>query len=124
VQRSNRPSRDRYILAAAVSLTPGNKKALAEIIGPVVKSLYDILGYEDHTSLLREHDDVAKGHVKPWLSATAALERLLHPATPRLAPNDPGTKKRGPANMRAMFVGLSWSGPRWRSQSGRNCESK
>ncbi len=59
---------DRYILATSVSLTPTNKWALAEIIGPSLKSLDDLLGFEDLNGLLREHHDVAKAHVKLWLS--------------------------------------------------------
>lgn len=72
---------DRYILATSVSLTPVNKRALAEIIGPSLKCLDDLRGFEDLNGLLREHDDVAKSHVKLWLSDTAVLERVLHAAS-------------------------------------------
>lgn len=71
---------DRYILATSVSLTPPNKRALAEITGPSLKTLDDLYGFEDLNALLREHDDVAKAHVKLWLSDTAVLERVLHAA--------------------------------------------
>ncbi|WP_111538103.1 nSTAND3 domain-containing NTPase [Palleronia aestuarii] len=72
---------NRYILATSVSLTPANKRALAEIIGPSLNSLDDLRGFEDLNGLLREHDDVAKAHVKLWLSDTAVLERVLHAAS-------------------------------------------
>ena len=72
---------DRYILATSVSLTPANKRALAEIIGSRFKSLDDLRGFEDLNGMLREHDDVAKAHVKLWLSDTAVLERVLHAAS-------------------------------------------
>ncbi|MFT9450310.1 ATP-binding protein [Gluconobacter japonicus] len=72
---------DRYILVTSVSLTPANKKALADIIGPSLINASDILGFEDLNSLLRKHDDVAKSHVKLWLSDTAILERVLQSAS-------------------------------------------
>lgn len=72
---------ERYILATSVSLTPANKRALADIIGPSLKSSSDILGFEDLNGLLRTYDDVAKSHIKLWLSDTAVLERVLHSAT-------------------------------------------
>lgn len=72
---------DRYILFTSVSLTPANKKALADIIGPSLINASDILGFEDLNSLLRKHDDVAKSHVKLWLSDTAVLERVLQSAS-------------------------------------------
>ncbi|AZV79045.1 hypothetical protein EBB79_14980 [Parasedimentitalea marina] len=72
---------ERYILATSVSLTPANKRALADIIGPSLKSSSDILGFEDLNGLLRTYDDVAKSHIKLWLSDTAVLKRVLHSAT-------------------------------------------
>ena len=77
----NALSVDRYILVTSVSLTPPNKRALAEIIGAVLKTSEDIIGFEDLNSLLRQHDDIAKSHVKLWLSDTAILERVLQAAT-------------------------------------------
>ncbi|MBS1020099.1 ATP-binding protein [Gluconobacter cerinus] len=80
--RSARPSinqiqPDKYILVTSVSLTPANKKVLADSIGPSLNNASDILGFEDLNSLLRKHDNVAKSHVKLWLSDTAILERVL-----------------------------------------------
>lgn len=84
--RNARPSIDqlqpeRYILVTSVSLTPANKRALADIIGSSLIDASDILGFEDLNSLLRKHDDVAKSHVKLWLSDTAILERVLQAAS-------------------------------------------
>ena len=84
--RSERPAIDRlapghYILATSVSFTPDNKSALAKVIGPSLKGLHDLYGFEDLNGLLREHDNVAKAHVKLWLSDTAVLERVLHAAS-------------------------------------------
>lgn len=84
--RSARPSIDQlnpdcYILVTSVSLTPANKKALAEIIGQSLLDVSHIYGFEDLNSLLRKHDVVAKSHVKLWLSDTAILERVLRSAS-------------------------------------------
>lgn len=72
---------NRYILVTSVSLTPANKKALRDTIGPALAASSDIVGFEDLNELLRRHDDVAKSHVKLWLSDTAVLERVLNAAS-------------------------------------------
>ena len=72
---------DSYILATSVSLTPANKSTIANIIGSNLKHPTEIFGFEDLNQLLREHDEVAKAHVKLWLSNTAILERVLHAAS-------------------------------------------
>jgi DNA polymerase III delta prime subunit len=77
----NQMAAHRYILATSVSLTPANKKALAEIIGPSLKASHDLVGFEDLNGLLRKHPEIAKSHVKLWLSDTAVLERILHAAS-------------------------------------------
>lgn len=69
---------DRYILVTSVSLTPANKRALGSIIGAACLASEDIIGFEDLNALLRRHNDVAKSHVKLWLSDTAVLERILN----------------------------------------------
>ncbi|WP_413062091.1 restriction endonuclease [Sphingomonas carotinifaciens] len=74
-------SPSRYILVTSVSMTPANKKALSDIIGPSLKASEDIIGFEDLNGLLRQYDDIAKSHVKLWLSDTAILERVLQAAT-------------------------------------------
>lgn len=71
----------RYILVTSVSLTPTNKTALRSIIGPACLASDDIISFEDLNGLLRRHDDVAKSHVKLWLSDTAVLERILNAAS-------------------------------------------
>lgn len=76
----NRLAPDRYLLATSVSLTPRNKKALTEIVGPSLRTIDDLVGFEDLNGLLRKHAEIAKSHVKLWLSDTAVLERILHAA--------------------------------------------
>ena len=72
---------DRYILATSAYLTPKNKDELVDIIGPNICSTSDIFGYTDLNDLLREHDKVAKAHVKLWLTNPQVLERVLNAAS-------------------------------------------
>lgn len=71
----------RYILATSRSLQPGNKATLAEIIGPCLRDEADIYSGDDLGGLLRKYPDIAKAHVKLWLSNAAMLERVVHAAT-------------------------------------------
>jgi energy-coupling factor transporter ATP-binding protein EcfA2 len=70
----------RYILATACPLTPANKKVLATIIGPSLKRESDIFGPHDLNFLLRKYPEVAKSHIKLWLSGSAMLEQIIHAA--------------------------------------------
>jgi hypothetical protein len=70
----------RYILATSRSITPNNKSALADIIGPVLKHESDILGPIELNALLRKFPDVEKANIKLWLSGTAVLERVIRSA--------------------------------------------
>ena len=86
VMRRERKSIDalgpaRYVLVTSRPLLPDNKDILAEIVGPALGSLDDILGCEDVNGLLRQHPEVVKSHVKLWLSSAAVLERVLHAAS-------------------------------------------
>ena len=71
---------DRYILVTSAFLTPKNKSALAEVIGPALLSEDDIVGATELNALLREFPEVEKSNIKLWLSSTAILERILHSA--------------------------------------------
>ncbi|MGI4793154.1 MAG: ATP-binding protein, partial [Janthinobacterium lividum] len=72
---------ERYLLATSVSLTPSNKDTLTGIMAPLLGQGGDLLGFEDLNALLRAHPDVARSHVKLWLSDTAVLERILYSAS-------------------------------------------
>jgi len=52
----------RYVLSTSVALTPANKQALAEIIGPSLLSTGDIFGADDLYALLRAHPEIVKAH--------------------------------------------------------------
>jgi DNA polymerase III delta prime subunit len=73
---------DRYILATSRPLSPDNKAALAETIGPSsLRSLDDVFGCEDLNGLLRKFPDIERSHVKLWLSGAGALDRVLNAAS-------------------------------------------
>jgi DNA polymerase III delta prime subunit len=68
----------RYLLTTSYPLTAANKEDLKAIIGPSLLNVADIKGPGDLNALLRDFEDIAKSHIKLWLSGTAILERILH----------------------------------------------
>ena len=70
----------RYILATSLDVQPGSKTALAEIIGPSLKAEKDIYLRADLEGLLRKFGDIAKAHIKLWLSSTEILEHIVSAA--------------------------------------------
>ena len=70
----------RYVLATSCPLTPPNKSELAGLIGPSLLSEADILGPGDLNALLRKYPEIAKSHIKLWLSDAAVLDRVVHSA--------------------------------------------
>jgi DNA polymerase III delta prime subunit len=68
----------RYLLTTSCPITSANKAALRAIIGPSLLNDADIKGPSDLNALLRDFEDIAKSHIKLWLSGTAMLERILH----------------------------------------------
>ena len=70
----------RYTLATSLPLTPQNKKVLAGIIGPSLKRQSDIYSSKDLDGLLRNNDDLAKKHIKLWLSGNEILEHIVRAA--------------------------------------------
>lgn len=80
--KEERPSIDglapkRYVLATSVPLTPGNKDALAEVIGPGLVSTGDIFGADDLNALLRANPEIEKAHQSLWAQNTPVLEQVL-----------------------------------------------
>lgn len=70
----------RYVVATSSGLTPSNKKELAEVLHPFVRSQADILGRDDINNLLRLHPKIETNNFKLWLTSVAVLERVLHNA--------------------------------------------
>jgi hypothetical protein len=71
---------NRYILATSRGLTPANKRSLADVIGPALKSESDIFGPTELNSLLRKFPDIERANVKLWLSSAAVLEKVVNAA--------------------------------------------
>ncbi|CCV08452.1 conserved hypothetical protein [Mesorhizobium metallidurans STM 2683] len=67
----------RYILVTSAPLTPKNKSALAEIIGPSLQTPGDIFGPGDLNALLRKHPNIEKAHQKLWAQSTSVLETVV-----------------------------------------------
>lgn len=78
LRRKERPKIDalaptRYILATSVSLTPGRKNQLKDILRPHCLKLQDIYGREDLNNLLADNPDIERRHFKLWLTSAAVL---------------------------------------------------
>jgi TIR domain len=67
----------RYILVTSAPLTPKNKNALAEIIGPSLQTPGDIFGPGDLNALLRKYPDIEKAHQKLWAQSTSVLQTVV-----------------------------------------------
>lgn len=67
----------RYILVTSAPLTPKNKNALAEIIGPSLRTPGDIFGPGDLNALLRKYPDIEKAHQKLWAQSTSVLQTVI-----------------------------------------------
>ena len=67
----------RYVLVTSVSLTPGNKSELAELIGPSLQGSADIYGKEDLDGLLRKYQDVLIAHPNLWQSSGEVLKAIV-----------------------------------------------
>ncbi|MDM9649253.1 toll/interleukin-1 receptor domain-containing protein [Rhizobium sp. S163] len=67
----------RYVLTTSVALTPANKAALSEIIGPSLLGTGDIFGADDLNALLRSHPDIVKAHEGLWAHSTPVLEQVV-----------------------------------------------
>jgi len=70
----------RYIVATSVSLTPGNKAEIVEVLRPFVLGVQDVLGADDIEGLLSRHPGVERANFKLWLTSTSVLDRVLHNA--------------------------------------------
>ena len=67
----------RYVLVTSAQLTPKNKNALAEIIGPSLRTPGDIFGPGDLNTLLRKYPDIEKAHQKLWAQSTSVLQTVI-----------------------------------------------
>lgn len=76
----------RYILATSATLTPANKTALAEIIGPALQGPGDIFGPQDLNALLLQHPDIETAHQTLWKQSSAVMKTLITSAVKEALP--------------------------------------
>ncbi|MBD3744828.1 toll/interleukin-1 receptor domain-containing protein [Sphingopyxis alaskensis] len=77
---------NRYILATSASLTPANKTALAEVIGPSLQTSGDIFGPNDLNALLRKYPDIETAHSRLWGQSTAVMKTVIAEAVAAALP--------------------------------------
>ncbi|WOH49347.1 toll/interleukin-1 receptor domain-containing protein [Bradyrhizobium sp. sBnM-33] len=82
-QSIDRLAPTRYILVTSAPLTPKNKTALAEIIGPSLQTPGDIFGPGDLNALLRKYPEIEKAHQKLWAQNTSVLQTVVTEAVGR-----------------------------------------
>lgn len=73
----NRLCPDRYVLATSVPLSPRNKAALGEVIGPALLGSGDIFGPDDPLSLLHENEDLVRAYPALWMHSGTVLKDML-----------------------------------------------
>jgi hypothetical protein len=76
----------RYILATSAALTPANKTALAEVIGPSLLGPGDIFGLQDLIGLLRKYPEIETAHPKLWAQSGAVIEKIVTTAVAAALP--------------------------------------
>lgn len=76
-QSIDRLAATRCILVTSAPLTPKNKNALAQIIGPSLQTSGDTFGPGDLNALLRKYPDIEKAHQKHWAQSTSVLETVV-----------------------------------------------
>ncbi|MEP1151428.1 MAG: restriction endonuclease [Balneola sp.] len=71
---------ERYILVTSLPLSRVNKKTIAKIFTPFIKSEIDIFGNEDLNDLLSKHPRIEEKHYKLWINSTTVLKSILNNA--------------------------------------------
>lgn len=71
----------RYILTTSVSLSPHQVDDLRELLSPFVLTSEDIYGRDRLNSILRNHQDIERKHIKLWVSSAGVLDSIIHAGT-------------------------------------------
>ena len=103
-QSIDRLAPTRYILVTSAPLTPKNKNALAEIIGPSLQTPGDIFGPGDLNALLRKYPDIEKAHQKLWAQSTSVLQTVVTEAVGKALSRPDGDSRR-PCQSPAAYGG-------------------
>lgn len=72
---------DRYILTTSVGLTVGQVDELVDLLSPYVKSSGDIYGRDRLNSILSNHSEIEKSHIKLWIGSTGVIDSILNAGT-------------------------------------------
>ena len=70
----------RYFLVTACSLSPANKTAIQQVMGPFILSTGDIYGAEDLDALLHQYPAIYRKHHRLWLHGVEQLTQYLQRA--------------------------------------------
>lgn len=70
----------RYFLVTACSLSPANKAAIQQAMGPFILSTGDIYGAEDLDALLHQYPAIYRKHHRLWLHGVEQLTQYLQRA--------------------------------------------
>lgn len=71
----------RYILTTSVSLSPQQVEDIQSILSPFIQSTGDIYGKERLNSLLTNHSEIERKHIKLWVSTAGVLNSILNAGT-------------------------------------------
>ncbi|NTU49765.1 MAG: hypothetical protein HGA87_02540 [Desulfobulbaceae bacterium] len=71
----------RYILTTSVSLSPMQVDELKQLMYPFVRSSGDIYGRERLNSILANHKEIERRHIKLWVSSVGVLDSIIHAGT-------------------------------------------
>lgn len=80
VPKVRRLKPDRYLLAATVGLSPGEKDKIVDDFAPYIAGPRDVYGIDDLIAALRDRPRIVRSHFRLWLSSTTVLETLLNRA--------------------------------------------
>ena len=70
----------RYVVAASLGLSVGEKDKIVAALSPFVLIPYDVLGVDDINGLLSRHSSVERANFKLWLTNTEVIARIVHNA--------------------------------------------
>jgi hypothetical protein len=71
----------RYILTTSVSLSPQQADELKAVLSPFVQSTGDIYGRERLNSILTQHHEIERRHIKLWVTSAGVLDAILNAGT-------------------------------------------
>jgi len=71
----------RYILTTSVSLSPQQSEEIKTLLAPFVLSTGDIYGRERLNSLLANHPEIERRHIKMWATSAGVLESIINANT-------------------------------------------